>query len=129
MPYPSDVTDAEWVKLEPLLPGHPAKGRPWLWDLREYLNAIFYVLGNQCPWRALPLEYPPWQSVYSRFRLWQRKGTWARLMEALGTKGSNNGLDRDRRRRGRGRLPLATAGARQPRNPSLKSRRWQEPRP
>ena len=82
MPYPSDVTDAEWVKLKALFPEHSAKGRPWLWDPREYLNAILYVLRNRCPWRSLPPEYPPWQSVYSRFRLWKRKGTLRKILEA-----------------------------------------------
>jgi len=46
MPYPSDLTDAEFARLEPLLPTHPAKGRPWLWSLRQYVNAIFYVLAQ-----------------------------------------------------------------------------------
>ena len=83
MPYPSDLTDAEFARLEPLLPPHPAKGRPWVWSLRDYVNAIFYVLRSGCAWRMLPHEYPPWQSVYSRFRLWKRKGVWKKVLEAL----------------------------------------------
>lgn len=83
MPYPSDLTAAEFAKLEPLLPPHPPKGRPWIWSLRDYANAIFYVLRSGCAWRMLPHEYPPWQSVYSRFRLWKRKGVWKKVLEIL----------------------------------------------
>ena len=43
-PYPSDVTDQEWAILEPLLPEHLAKGRPWKWTTRQYVNALFYLL-------------------------------------------------------------------------------------
>ena len=81
--YPSDRTDAEYSRLEPLLPAHPAKGRPWVWSLRDYVNAIFYVLRSGCTWRMLPHEYPPWQSVYSRFRRWKRLGIWNQVLEAL----------------------------------------------
>lgn len=83
MGYPSDLSDAEFARLEPLLPTHPAKGRPWEWSLRDYVNAICYVLRSGCAWRMLPHDYPPWQSVYSRFRQWKRRGVWEKVLEAL----------------------------------------------
>ena len=82
MSHPSDLTDLEWARFEPLLPDHTAKGRPWSWTLRDYVNAIFYVHGTGCTWRTLPREYPPWQSVYSRLQLWKRTGVWTRVLEA-----------------------------------------------
>ena len=83
MVYPSDLNDEEFARLEPLLPPHPAKGRPWKWPLRDFVNAIFYLLRSGCAWRMLPKEYPPWGTVYSRFREWNRDGVWARALETL----------------------------------------------
>ena len=61
--YPSDLTDAEWRVLEPLLPSAPRLGRRWAWPLREIVNAIFYVLRAGCAWRLLPDSFPPWRTV------------------------------------------------------------------
>jgi hypothetical protein len=80
--YPSDVTDAEWQIIEPLLPEAQSIGRPREVDLREIINGIFYVLGEGCSWRALPHDLPPWQTVYNYFRHWQRLGGAAVVMEA-----------------------------------------------
>ena len=63
--YPSDVTDAEWQIIEPLLPEAQGIGRPREVDLREIINGIFYVLPEGCSWRALPHDLPPWQTVYN----------------------------------------------------------------
>ena len=57
--YASDLTDAEWQILEPLLPGSPRRGRRRAWPLREIANAIFYVLRAGCVWRLLPDSFPP----------------------------------------------------------------------
>ena len=57
--YGSDLSDAEWAMLEPLLPPPCACGRPWRWPLQEVVNAIFYVLGCSCTWRLLPKDLPP----------------------------------------------------------------------
>ena len=62
--YASDLTDAEWALLEPLLPPPRSTGRPRSWPMREILNAIFYVLRAGCPWRMLPEGFPPRQTVY-----------------------------------------------------------------
>lgn len=83
MPYPSDLTDKEWAILEPMLPKHPAKGQPWRYPLRTMVNAMFYILRSGCSWRMLPHEFPPWETVYSRFRLWNRLGVWHWVLDVL----------------------------------------------
>jgi putative transposase len=68
--YPTDLTDAEWGRLEAYLPGCKWRGRPRLHSSpREILNAVFfYVLKSGCQWRMLPREYPPWKTVFHYFR-------------------------------------------------------------
>src|SRR5262249_30062114 len=58
-PYPSDLTDAQWRLVEPLLPPAPGGGRPRTIALREVVDAIVYVGKTGCPWRALPHDFPP----------------------------------------------------------------------
>lgn len=81
--YPSDLSDAEWKILEPLIPKSKEGGRPRTTDMREVLNAIFYIDRTGCQWRALPQNFPPWSTVWSYFRTWRIDGTWARMMAAL----------------------------------------------
>lgn len=81
--YPSDLTDAEWKILEPLIPPAKEGGRPRTTDMREVLNAIFYVNRTGCQWRALPHDFPPWSTVWSYFRTWRNDGTWQRVHTAL----------------------------------------------
>jgi putative transposase len=81
--YPSDVTDAEWSVLETVLPQAKTTGRPRKHALREMVNAIFYLVRSGCPWRYLPEGYPPWQTVYSLFRTWERNGVWERVNRSL----------------------------------------------
>src|SRR5258708_23122431 len=81
--YASDLTDAEWALLEPLLPPESPVGRPRLHALRTILNAIFYQLRTGGAWRFLPQEWPPWPTVYSSLRRWRRDGTWERLHTAV----------------------------------------------
>jgi putative transposase len=61
--YPTDLTDSQWEHIKDLLPAAKARGRPRELDLREVLNAIFYVATGGIQWRLLPKEYPRWQSV------------------------------------------------------------------
>jgi putative transposase len=82
-PYPSDLTDAQWGLLDPLLPPARPGGRPRKHDLREVLNALFYLNREGCSWRALPHDFPPWKTVYNYFRAWTQDGTWDRVHEAL----------------------------------------------
>ena len=80
--YPTDLTDAEWAVLGPLVP-RPARGRPRVWSTRHVLDAVFYALRSGCAWRLLPRDFPPWQTVFYHFRRWRRTGLWHRLNEAL----------------------------------------------
>ena len=67
--YPSDMTDAEWALLEPLIPPAKPGGRPRETDMREAINAILYLLRTGCPWRYLPRDgFPPRSTVYNIFR-------------------------------------------------------------
>jgi transposase len=81
--YASDLTDAEWTLLEPLLPAESPIGRPRFHSLRTILNAIFSQLRSGGAWRFLPQEWPPWQRVYSYLRRWRRDGTWERIRRRL----------------------------------------------
>ncbi|HEY6409458.1 MAG TPA: IS5 family transposase [Ktedonobacteraceae bacterium] len=81
--YPSNLSDAEWECLQQHLPSEPSRGRPLSHSQREIFNAIFYVLRTGCPWRYLPSNFPPWQTVYYHFRLLRLKGIWYRLFTAL----------------------------------------------
>ena len=81
--YPCDLTDAQWMRLEPLLPPVRPGGRPRAHPLREVVDALRYVLRGGIAWRALPHDYPPWQTAYHYFRSWRRDGTWERLNDEL----------------------------------------------
>ena len=82
-PYPSDLTDAEWKILQPLIPGPAKLGRPPRYEKRAILNAIFYVVRSGCSWRMLPGEMPPWRIVYYYFMRWRQDGVWIELHAAL----------------------------------------------
>jgi len=82
-PYPSDVTDEQWVLLEPLIPPARPGGRPREVDIREVVNALFYRNRNGCGWRALPHDFPAWKTVYNYFQWWQWDGTWEAILAAL----------------------------------------------
>ena len=81
--YDSDLTDAEWQIVEPLLPAPKHLGKDREVDLREVLNAIFYRADNTVKWRALPQHFPAWQLVYGYYRLWVRLGVWEQINDAL----------------------------------------------
>jgi transposase len=83
MAYPSDLTDEQWVLLEPLIPAIAADVAYWVHTRREIVNAILYVLRSGCPWRLLPHEFPAWQTVYSSFRNWRAQGIWDQVLDAL----------------------------------------------
>jgi putative transposase len=81
--YSTDLTDAEWECLESYIPAPKHRGRPRIHSTREILNAVFYILRSGCPWRLLPSEFPPWETVYFWFRRWRIDGTWERLNTGL----------------------------------------------
>jgi len=84
-PYPSDLTDAEWQKLEAVLPAAKGgrTGRPRKYPLREIWNAIFYQLRTGCAWRYLPHDFPPHGDVWEHFWRWRGNGTIERVHDAL----------------------------------------------
>ena len=81
--YQTDLSDAEWFFLEPLLPLPNATGRPKTHSTREILNAVFYIVRGGCAWRLLPHDFPPWKTVYHYFRSWRLDGTWEKVHAAL----------------------------------------------
>jgi len=81
--YPSDLTDAEWEILEPLIPAISEEAVHIKYTRREIVNGILYVLRSGCPWRLMPHDLPAWGTVYDYFRQWQKQGVWDQVLEAL----------------------------------------------
>ena len=100
-PYPSDLTNDQWSVLAPLLPPSPDKGRRRQTDVRDVLNAIFYLNRAGCPWRMLPRDFPPWRTVYNYFEAFKQDGAWGDLLTAL----------RQQVRVAAGRQPTPSAGS------------------
>lgn len=80
--YDTDVTDAQWKLLNPLMPKAKRRGRPRT-PLRTVINGILYVVKSGCGWRLLPKNFPPWKTVYHYFRCWSLDGTWSALNDRL----------------------------------------------
>jgi putative transposase len=78
-PYPSDLSDAEWEVLKPLLPVPKGFGHPVEVNFREILNGIFYVQRTGCQWEMLPHDLPPPTTVFGYFQKWHRKGIWQQI--------------------------------------------------
>jgi putative transposase len=81
-PYPSDLTDEQWALIQPLIPV-PSTGRPRVVDMREVLNAIFYLNRAGCQWDMLPHDLPAKSTVYDHFAQWRDDGTWQKIMDVL----------------------------------------------
>ena len=81
--YPSDLTDAEWGLIAPLLPPARRGGRPRTTDLREVVNAILYLASSGCQWRMLPKDFPPLSTVQSYFYAWRDMGLWQSINHLL----------------------------------------------
>ena len=77
--YDTDLTDAAWAFVAPVLPAARLGGRPRTTKLSAVLNAIFYLLRTGCQWRLLPREFPPCGTVYHYFQAWQNSGVWVHL--------------------------------------------------
>jgi transposase len=90
-PYPSDLSDARWALIEPVLAAWRAErrrhaldmGRPPQHDLREIMDAIVYVDRTGVQWRYLPHDFPPWETVYGYFAKWEKDGVFAQLSGLL----------------------------------------------
>src|SRR5215207_2325138 len=81
--YLTDLTDAEWALIEPLLPEPLGQGRPPAWSRREIMNAIFYVLRGGISWRLLPTDLPPKSTVFRWFALWRDTGVFETINHLL----------------------------------------------
>src|SRR3712207_1070793 len=81
--YPTDMTDAEWELARPFVDIVQSRSGQRRVDLHEVLNAVFYILGTGCQWRALPKDLPPRSTVHDDFVRWQCDGTLSRLHHAL----------------------------------------------
>lgn len=81
--YPSDLTDAQWEILEPLIPASKRGGRPREVNMREVINTILYLNRSGCQWDMLPHDLLPKSTVYDYFAAWRDDGTWLRMMAAL----------------------------------------------
>jgi putative transposase len=97
--YPSDMSEAQWKIIHPLIPPAKPGGRPRQADMREIVNGILYVVRGGCSWRMLPREYGPWQTVYGYFRTFRRAGVWQQMHDAL----------REKVRRKAGKKPTPSA--------------------
>ena len=82
--YTSDMSDNQWRTIQPLLPlARDRQGRPIELDMREVVNAIFYIVRTGCQWENMPKDYPNHNSVYYHYRKWCCDDTWRRVNEAL----------------------------------------------
>jgi transposase len=81
--YASDLTDAEWKVIEPLMPAPSLIGRPRTTDLRAVMNAILYMASTGCQWRQLPREFPPRSTVQGYFYEWSRRGMFVVINHML----------------------------------------------
>jgi putative transposase len=97
--YPSDLTDAEWEILEPLIPAIAVDATNVVHERREIVNGILYVLRSGCPWRLMPHDLPAWGTVYYYFQTWRKAGIWDKALQAL--------RKQERKRQGRDEEPSA----------------------
>jgi transposase len=94
--YPTDLTEAEWEQIMPLLPSSERKRKH---SLREVVNALFYQVRGGASWRMLPHDFPPWETVYGFFNRWGKQGVLQRIHDTL----------RERTREREGREPTPSA--------------------
>ena len=80
--YPSDLSDAAWANIELRLP-KARMGRPRKHTPRELMDGIWYLLRTGAAWRMLPHDFPPWQTVYSYFRMLKQRNAWVAINDAL----------------------------------------------
>jgi transposase len=81
--YPSDLTDAEWALIEPVIPPAKRGGNKRTVNVREVVNALMYVLSTGCQWAALPKNLPPRSTVNDYFQRWNYDGMLDRIHHAL----------------------------------------------
>jgi hypothetical protein len=80
---PGRLTDAQWARVEGLLPPNGGRGRPWR-DHRTVIEGMLWVHASGASWRDLPEEeFGPWQTIYDRYNRWRKEGLWQQISEAL----------------------------------------------
>jgi putative transposase len=99
MSYPTDLSDAQWKRIEFYVPKPKPGGRPATYSRREVVNAILYQTRNGGTWRSLPHDLPPYRIAFHYFRAWQKDGTWDRIHDAM----------RDKVRKQAGKTPKPSA--------------------
>src|SRR5512144_2534918 len=77
------LTDAQWAKMEPLCLGKPGDPGRSGKDNRRFVEAVLWIARTGSPWRDLPPQFGPWNSVYQRFARWSRCGVWHRVFARL----------------------------------------------
>ena len=97
--YATDLTDDQWELIAKLIPAAKPGGRPRSVNIREVLNAIFYLLRTGCAWRLLPHDFPPWGTVHYYYRRFRMEGVWQNI----------HGRLREKLRREDGRQPTPSA--------------------
>ena len=97
--YPSDMSDAQWNIIRPLIPPAKLGGRPRAVEMRQIVNGLLYLVRGGCSWRMLPKEYGPWQTAYGYFRVFRRTEVWQKIHDAL----------REKVRRKAGKKPTPSA--------------------
>ncbi len=81
--YPSDLTDAEWALIKPLIPAAKRGGNKRTVVMREVINGLMYILSTGCQWRAIPKDLAPRSTVNRYFGLWTYDGTLDRIHHTL----------------------------------------------
>jgi transposase len=81
--HPSDLTDGQWEIVESMLPLIKSPGRITKHPRRAIVDAILYVVRSGCSWRQLPVDFPPWQTVYWQFQQWEKRRVTERILEEL----------------------------------------------
>lgn len=77
------LTDAQWAKIEPLVPGTASKPGRTGADTRLFIDAVLWLARGATPWRDLPPTFGKWTTTHCRFRRWSLAGVWERLFKAL----------------------------------------------
>ena len=97
MTYPSDLSEVQWAKLEKFFERPDPRGARPKYSKQRVVEAVLYRLREGCRWRALPHDFPPWDTVYDHWRRWQKRGVWQQAVAVLGTRWREITLGRARR--------------------------------
>jgi transposase len=77
-----ELSDQQWEQIQHLFPTNGKPGGQWK-DHRLMVHGILWILATGAGWRDLPERFGPWETVYSRFRLWSRNGLWQEILQHL----------------------------------------------